>query len=247
MLKKVALTILGGLALVQFAHAGLFSFDGVLDASQDVAKAATMSDSEIKSEALRARACLDKANKIAPPSSPYAKRLAKLTKGMKTDCTQKLDIKVYLVKDVNAFAMADGTVRVYSALMDKMTDDEVRYVIGHEVGHVTLGHSKKKFQMAHAASAARKVGAASTNKVASALTDSALGDFAVNLVNAQFSQSEESAADKFALNVMKKNNYDPKSAVSALRKLEKMFGNEKSIFSSHPAPGDRADDLEKLL
>jgi putative metalloprotease len=38
---------------------------------------------------------------------------------------------------------------------------------------------------------------------------------------------------------------DPKAAVSALRKLEKMYGNEKSMFSSHPAPGDRAAALEK--
>ena len=35
--------------------------------------------------------------------------------------------------------MANGTVRVYAGLLDAMTDDEVRFVIGHEVGHVKLG------------------------------------------------------------------------------------------------------------
>jgi hypothetical protein len=52
---------------------------------------------------------------------------------------------------------------------------------------------------------------------------------------------------KYALKFIKTNKYDPKAAVSALRKLEKMYGNDSSVFSSHPAPGDRADVLEKTI
>ena len=39
--------------------------------------------------------------------------------------------------------MANGCVRVYSGLMDMMTDNEVEAVLGHELGHVALGHSRK--------------------------------------------------------------------------------------------------------
>jgi putative metalloprotease len=35
--------------------------------------------------------------------------------------------------------------------------------------------------------------------------------------------------------------------VSALRKLEKLYGNDSSVFSSHPVPGERADALEKVM
>jgi len=38
----------------------------------------------------------------------------------------------------------------------------------------------------------------------------------------------------------------PGAAISALRRLQAMFGNESDIFASHPAPGDRAAALEKL-
>ncbi len=38
-----------------------------------------------------------------------------------------------MAKDVNAFAMANGCIRVYSGLMDMMTDNEVEAVIGHEI------------------------------------------------------------------------------------------------------------------
>ncbi|MGQ7116108.1 M48 family metalloprotease, partial [Escherichia sp. TWPC-MK] len=43
--------------------------------------------------------------------------------------------------DVNAWAMANGCVRVYSGLMDMMNDNEIEGVLGHELGHVALGHS----------------------------------------------------------------------------------------------------------
>jgi metalloprotease len=74
-----------------------------------------------------------------------------------------------------------------------------------------------------------------------------MGELAEKLVSAQFSQSQERDADLYALKMMKHNNYDPKAAVSALRKLENLFGNESSVFASHPAPGDRANALEKAL
>ena len=37
--------------------------------------------------------------------------------------------------------MADGTIRVYSGLMDLMTDDELLFVIGHEMGHVAVSYT----------------------------------------------------------------------------------------------------------
>jgi putative metalloprotease len=59
-----------------------------------------------------------------------------------------VNYKVYMAKDVNAFAMANGCIRVYSGLMDMMNDNEVEAVIGHEMGHVALGHVKKGMQVA---------------------------------------------------------------------------------------------------
>lgn len=241
----MSMAVVAAVALAQPVNAG-FDLGDMIDAGKDLTTAATLSDGDVKRLASEAAAVSDESNKVAPLSSPYAKRLAKLTKGMKTEKDLKLNIKVYLVQEVNAFAMADGAIRVYSGLMDAMTDDEVRYVIGHEIGHVSLGHSKKALQTAYMTSAARKAGSASGSGIAK-LSDAALGDLAEKLIHAQYSQSNENDADQYALRFMKTNKYDPKAAVSALRKLEKMYGNESSVFSSHPASGDRADALEKAL
>lgn len=245
MLKRVSVLLFMVLAVSQTVNAG-WNLNGVISAGKDAAKAVTLSDKEVKSLAQSAIQHYDKSNQVAQASSPYAVRLAKITKGMQNEAGLKPDIKVYIKNGVNAFAMANGSIRLYSGLMDQMSDDEIRYVIGHEIGHVNLGHSKKAMQVAYAASAGRKAAKASGSGVAK-LTDSAMGDLAEKLVSAQFSQSQERDADMYALKMMKLNKYDPKACVSALRKLEKLFGNESSVFASHPAPGNRANGLEKVI
>lgn len=245
MLRKLMAPMLVLFALAHPVCAGM-NLGGMVKAGKNLVVAATLSDGEVQQLASDAARLTDRANPVAPPDSSQAKRLNRLTQGMKTAEGLKLDIKVYLVQEVNAFAMADGTIRVFSGLMDAMTDDEVRYVIGHEIGHVALGHSRKALQAAYATSAARDAAAASGTGIAR-LSDSVLGELAEKLVHAQHSQAHENEADQYALRFMKANNYDTKAAVSALRKLEKMFGNQSNLLASHPAPGARANAMEKAL
>lgn len=119
-------------------------------------QAATLSDDDVK--ALTNDACkeMDAKNKIAPANSNYTKRLNNIAKALGNEVNgTPVNYKVYLTKDVNAWAMANGCVRVYSGLMDIMTDNEVEGVLGHEMGHVALGHTRKAIQVAHATVAAR--------------------------------------------------------------------------------------------
>ena len=161
------------------------------------------------------------------------------------DGDYKFNYKVYLSPEVNVFAMADGTIRIHSQLMDMMDDGELRFVIGHEMGHVVKKHIRKKIMLAYAGSALRK-GIASQENLAGDISRSALGGFVETLLNAQFSQKEEREADDYGLTFLKNKGYDTKSAISALRKLA-ILGNNHTFLSSHPAPGKRADRLEEQL
>ena len=219
----------------------------MISAGTDLVKSATLSDADVKAMVAESRVVMDKQNKVAPASNAYSKRLTKMVKGLDSEDGTKLNFKVYLTKEVNAFAMADGTVRVYSGLMDKMNDDEVRFVIGHEIGHVKLGHTKKAMQLAYATSAARKGAAGSGNAVAANLSESELGGFAEAVVNAQFSQSQESDADAYSVGFLKRHNYNVQGGPAALRKLAELYGNDSSLLGDHPAPGDRAVKLEKQI
>jgi putative metalloprotease len=224
--------------------------DTGLSAGTDFLKAATMTDEDAIALAAAAKKEMDASNDVAPAKNKYAKRLAKITKGLENEDGLNLDFKVYLVEDINAFAMADGTVRVYSGLMDILTDDEIRFVIGHEVGHVKLGHSKKAAQVAYASSGVQKGAAAAGGKVG-ALSQSQLGNFANKLVNSQFSQSQETDADTYAVKFMKRHGWDPKAGIGVMKKFQQMEaeagGSGHSVFSSHPASDDREEHIRDLL
>jgi putative metalloprotease len=234
-----------GLIVVMSGCISTGNLSSSLDSGMDAAKAASLSDEDVKAEAQEAIGAYDAKHKVAPSGSKYAKRLSKLVNKHKKEDGLELNYKVYLTSDINAFAMADGSIRVYSGLMDMMSDDELLFVIGHEIGHVKLGHRKQALQVAYAASAARK-GAEASGGNSAMLASSALGDFAEKLINSQFSQEEEREADDYGFGFLKSNKNNASGAVSALKKLADL-GGEHSIFSSHPEPKARAERLEAKL
>lgn len=210
-------------------------------------QAASLTDTDVRTLSDKSCAQLDAENKIAPAGSPYTKRLNKIAAQLGDNINGvPVNYKVYLTKDVNAWAMANGCVRVYSGLMDMMTDDEVRGVVGHEMGHVALGHTKKAMQVAYATSALRSV-ASSTGGVTAAISSSQLGDFSEKLINAQFSQSQESAADDYSFDIQKKKGQDPAGLVTAFNKLAKLDGGKSSMLSSHPASAARAQHIQQRI
>lgn len=216
-----------------------------ISAGLDAVKAMTLTDAEVKSLGLRGVEESDKQAKVAPAKNKYAKRLAALTKKHAKEDGLQLNFKVYLTPEINAFASPDGSIRVYSGLMDMMNDDELRYILGHEIGHVKLGHSLSAHKAEYLARAGRKGLAASGNK-GGQLAASELGALVEEAFNAQYSQEHERAADDYGLAFNKKYKYKPKAAVTALQKLAKL-GDGGGVFASHPAPTERAQRLQAQL
>ncbi|HBF09375.1 MAG TPA: hypothetical protein DHW71_02265 [Gammaproteobacteria bacterium] len=208
-------------------------------AAMEGLQAATLSDEDIRSVSKQAAEKMDSQNKVAPASSAYTQRLNKLVAPFPVIDGIQMNYAVYQSDTVNAFAMADGTVRVYSGLMDILTDDELLFVIGHEIGHVMLEHSKRQTQLAMSTSAIRK-GTAAVGGTVGQIAQSDLTTLAENIVHAQFSQREEKQADDYGYAFLGRNNKNQAAAITALRKL----GNEGGgLLSSHPNPQDRADRL----
>ena len=222
----------------------------LLGAAGDLAKASSITDAEVKQMALRYSKESDASNKVAPASSPYAKRLAKLTGKLTRYDGMNLNYKVYMADTVNAFAMADGTVRVYSGLMDLMTDDELRFVIGHEIGHVKMGHSAASIRNAYQSSALVKgatavaAGSKGGSVVLSIGGDQLKGLFEKALTSAH-SRGQESDSDAYSVKFLKANKIPTKAASTALLKLA--TGSRGSTFlSTHPDPAARAEAVEVL-
>ncbi len=249
--RLVAVTALAVLLLGACANTGntvsTANAEGLMTAGKAAAQAATLSDAEVMQLSEKSCAELDGKSKIAAPKSKYALRLAKISKGLpKAVEGVNISYKVYETKEVNAWAMNNGCVRVYSGLMDLMTDDEVRGVVGHEIGHVALGHSKKSMQVAYAAGAARQVAAASGNSAVAALSSSDIGAIAEKLVNAQFSQAQETDADDYSFDLLTAAKLKREGLITAFEKLAKL-GDSNSMLSSHPSSTGRAQHIRDRI
>jgi len=216
-----------------------------IDGGKDAVKAITLSDKDVLAISSKSTDFLDKKNRLAPPDNKYSIRLNRIINQKFQDGDVAFNYGVYMSPEVNAFAMADGSIRIYGGLMDMLTDGELRFVIGHEMGHVMKRHIREKIRLAYAASAVRK-GVASQNNAAGEIARSVFGGFAESLINAQFSQLEEKEADDYGLLFLKKKFFEPRDAVSALKKLAGL-GKGHSFLSSHPDPDKRAERLQAQL
>lgn len=207
-----------------------------VQAVSDVTKAATLSDEDIAAMSHESVVWMDQHNKI--DTGEYEARLHRLTEGITEVDGLPLNFKVYDVIDVNAFACGDGSIRVFSSLMDIMDDDELMAIIGHEIGHVVHHDVRDAMKSAYLASAALNAAGAADGKIAQ-LTDSQLGDMAAALLDAQFSQKQEYAADEYGFEFCIKHGFSPYGMADGLDKLVELSKGAKAsvvqkMFSSHP-------------
>ncbi len=229
-----------------------FSAETALTGGVQALQAATLTNSQVQGYVKQYITDLDSKSDVLPESSPYVKRLRRITAGLTSVNGTPLNFKVYKTDELNAFACADGSVRVYTGLMDAMSDDEILGVIGHEIGHVALEHSKRQFQQALLTSAVRN-GIASGGGTVGALTASELGALGESLVGAKFSRKQESEADDYGYDFLKKNGKNPWAMAMAFEELAALSGESSGseagnsaagssvnqLFSSHPATADR--------
>lgn len=209
----------------------------------------TFSDEEAAAMSKEAVVKMDAENKVAGPKDAYTIRLNKIFGKHSTENGLNLNYKVYLTKDVNAFATADGSVRVFSGLMDIMDDNELLAVIGHEIGHVANHDTRDAVKAAYKKEALVDAVASQSDKVAK-LTDSQYAKIGSAMIDSRHSRQQESEADLFSYDFMKRHKYNVNAVESAFTILAKMNEGTESNFltrmlSSHPDPKQRAEDAKQ--
>ncbi|MBK4118675.1 M48 family metallopeptidase [Pluralibacter gergoviae] len=222
--------------------------NGLMSSGAEALQAYTLTDAQVKELSDKACTEMDSKATIAAAGSDYAQQLNKIAAALGDNINgQPVNYKVYVTKDVNAFAMANGCIRVYSGLMDMMNDNEVEAVIGHEMGHVALGHVKKGMQVQLSTNAVR-VAVASAGGTIGSLSQSQLGDLGEKLVNAQFSQRQESQADDYSYDLLRKRGISPAGLATSFEKLAKQeAGRQSTMFDDHPASEERAQHIRDRM
>jgi Zn-dependent protease with chaperone function len=160
--------------------------------------------------------------------------------------------RVINVDAFNAAAFPGGFVYATKGLMQGLTDEELAFVIGHEMGHVDYRHSIKQLesaQMRRLGLIAIVAGAGGGNVDGNAATLVQLTD---GIIGSQYSQGHESQSDRYGMQMMALAGYDPAFALSALQKLAAQSGGGipdflNTLVGSHPLPEKRINQGIDLL
>lgn len=221
----------------------------VVDAAKNAGKAVSFSDTDAAGYAKEGVDWMDTHNEVAGPDDPYTIRLNKIFAPHLNEDGLKLNFKVYKVIDINAFACADGSVRVFSALMDIMTDDELLAIIGHEIGHVKNHDTRDAVKAAYTRAAGKDL-VSSQSGAAAVLTQTQIGEMAEGMMSSSHSRKQESQADDYSYDFLKAHHYNVMGAYSAFMKLAKLSegsaeqGKLQKMFNSHPDSKQRAAEIE---
>lgn len=223
-----------------------------LQSAYKVYQAYTITDEELAQYMKGTMQEMDAQNKVSAESSAYTQRLKRLTRGMTTVDGIRLNFKVYESETANAFASPDGSIRVYSRLMDIMSDDELLGILGHEMGHLAHRDSKKAYRTALLASAVRE-GLMLSDGTVGQLASSVLGDVGEAMLTTKYSRDQERGADDYGYEYLKSHKVNPWAMAKAFEKLRTLQNDSSNryaraiatLLSTHPDLDERIERMSK--
>lgn len=165
-----------------------------------------------------------------------------LFRGMDHPC--RLDqVRVGIIdqNEINAANAGNCEFYVTTGLLRRANDAELRGVLAHELAHEDLGHVAK----------AQVVGAG-LNILAAGLQQlfpgaGVLAPIAGELVARGYSRSEEYAADRHAVDILRRSGYSKEELIDALTWIRDVSDSGGGGFlSTHPAIDDRIETIRRL-
>jgi len=149
-------------------------------------------------------------------------------------------------QDVNAFALPGGFIYIATGLLrlPNITNHELAFVLGHEIGHVHCGHPFDRLLAQTSLNLISKTGRAGS------LLGNVAKNASVNLIKSNYSQDQELEADWFGVRLLHSAGYDVNAATAALRILRNSQGQETvgfHYFSTHPSIEKRISEIRYRL
>jgi len=171
---------------------------------------------------------------------------------------RKLAFRFHLIPNVdlvNAFALPGGHVFIGQGLLDQMTsEDELAYVLGHEIEHIDHYHAVERVQIE-----------AQLNKLNLDIV-AAVAEIPISLWQDGYSKDQEFEADREGIRIASAAGYSPQGAVNMLERWTKLR-NEYVIhaetptselsqlaiqgltgyFRTHPLPSERLAQANQVI
>jgi len=154
-------------------------------------------------------------------------------------------VKVGIMDDpqINAANAGNGEFLVTTGLLEKANDDQLLAVLAHEVAHEDLGHVAK----AQALGTGLGIGAVILDQIIPGA--GRVAPIAGALISRKYSRNEEYAADRHGVDLLERMGRSKDVMINTLTWLMGSAGSGGSgggFFSTHPATGDRIEELRRL-
>ncbi len=166
---------------------------------------------------------------------------------------ERIPVYVYDIDPVNGLASPDGRIFVTRGFIEKyragmVTAAEMASVIAHELGHVALGHSRRRMIDFSGQNAMR----AALGMVLGRFIPGIgfyLANILTSLIAARLSRQDEYEADAYAAALLTKSGIGTDAQKSLFTKLERLTGaggQPMAWLMSHPKTAERIAAIAKL-
>lgn len=172
------------------------------------------------------------------------KALNLFAKELDLNNTKKLHFTVVNSETINAFALPDGNVVVYTGILNSMKKyDELVALLGHEVSHVNNRHSMKMMCRNLSGYLFVSTILGDVNGVMATI-----GDNVNNIQSLSFSRQFEHEADVEGFKIVVKNKVDPHGVSNLFKRLDDQTNAMIPEFlSSHPMTQERIYYIDKMI
>ncbi|WP_022707497.1 M48 family metallopeptidase [Paracoccus zeaxanthinifaciens] len=158
---------------------------------------------------------------------------------------------IHEVAPVNGLAAPDGRIFLTRGFMDKLdqgevTPEELASVIAHELGHVSLGHSRRRMIDFAGQNAVRMLLAGILGRVLPGV-GAWVANIVATAIAARLSRQDEFEADRFAAALLIKAGIGTDPQISLFRKLDTLTGARAAPPAwamSHPPAAKRIEAIQ---
>jgi Zn-dependent protease with chaperone function len=166
-----------------------------------------------------------------------------LLRSMDRPCRlEEVRVGVLNQSEINAGNAGSCQFLVTMGLLQRANDEQLRGVLAHEVAHQDLGHVAK----AQALGAGANILAAGLQQLfpAAGVLVPIVGELGMRA----YGRNEEYAADRHAVDILRKAGYPKENLVEALTWIRRVSGNSGGggFLSTHPALDDRIATIQRL-
>ena len=174
----------------------------------------------------------------------------KFAKALEVD---KIRINIFETEPINGLAAPDGRIFITRGFYNKykngdVTVEEISSVVAHELGHVALGHIRRRMIDFSGQNAVRAALGALLSRLIPGL-GGYIASFIGSLLMAKLSRRDEYEADEYASALMIKSGLGIEPQISMFKKLDKISNLQGTVpawLMSHPPAQERINSIKQV-